>query len=150
MEDRMRINNDVEVGGQPRNGDLAGLKGEGFGSVVNLRTSREVEDGLRPSLEERAVTELGLDYLHIPVSMEDLSEEQVDRFRARFEDLKKPVYVHCASGMRAGAFVMMELGVRNGWSGEQTLEKARQLGFECDEPEMKKFVTAYIDRQLTA
>lgn len=150
MQDRIRISDDVVVGGQPRNGDLAGLRGEGFASVVNLRTTQEVDDGLRPSLEERAVTDLGMQYLHVPVSMDEMSPELVDRFRDKFKGMGKPAYVHCASGMRAGAFVMMHLGVENGWSGEETLEQARELGFECKKPELKQFVTDYVDNHRKA
>ncbi len=143
--ENMKLNENLTVGAQPSAEQLQGLKEQGFGSVVNLRTEGEEEQPLSPQAEGEKVKELGLDYLHIPVSTEQMKEEQVDEFRSKIDSLPSPVFVHCKSGMRAGAFSMMHLSVENGQSGEETIDKAMEMGFECDKPGMKEFVKDYVD-----
>ena len=41
--------------------------------------------------------------------------------------------------------LMMAYGTEMGWSGDETLEKAKKLGFECDKPELEQFVREYVD-----
>jgi len=86
-----------------------------------------------------------MEYLRIPVTKDDFSPHRVDDFRTKVNLVGKPVYVHCKSGKRSGAFVMMDLAVRRGWTGEETLKKAEEMGFECDVPELKEFVKTYVD-----
>ncbi len=40
---------------------------------------------------------------------------------------------------------MMHQAVERGMTGEETLKKAEQMGFECDVPALKEFVTGYVD-----
>lgn len=145
MKNRMTISDEYTNGAQPTEQELRQLAEEGFGSVVNLRTDGEEEQPLSPDEEGRLVRELGMEYLHIPVSTRDMREEQVDQFRQKFPNLPRPVFGHCRTGKRSGAFVMMHTAVENGWTGEETLGKAREMGFECDKPELEKFVKSYID-----
>ena len=118
---------------------------EGFRSVVNMR-SREEKQELPPDEERRWVEAAGLTYLHHPVSADHLSDELVDAFRRKATDLPAPVLVHCASGKRSGAMVMMHLASEQGWSGEQVIERAEAMGFECDTPELEEFVKSYVNR----
>lgn len=145
MQDRMKMNDHVSVGAQTSEEQLRQLASEGFKSVVNLRTEGEKDQPLSPEAEGEKVRELGLAYLHIPVSAKEPKPEQVDRFRAEVSGLPGPVFVHCASGKRAGAFTMIHQAVESGWSGDETLEKAEQMGFQCDVPELKDFVRGYVD-----
>lgn len=89
--------------------------------------------------------ENNLQYEHIRISQDSISEELVERFRNKLENAPKPVLVHCASGKRAGAMVMMHLGCQENMSGEEVLQKAKEMGFECDVPELEKFVTTYVN-----
>ncbi|MDX1540204.1 MAG: sulfur transferase domain-containing protein, partial [Geminicoccaceae bacterium] len=95
----------------------------------------------------RIVRDLGMTYLHHPVKSDAMGPDLVDRFRERLQDLPRPIYAHCASGKRSGAFVMMHLAVEQGITGQQTVEKAASMGFECDTPELEKFVTSYVDQR---
>jgi uncharacterized protein (TIGR01244 family) len=143
----MKINDDVTVGTQPTEDQLAGLARAGFRTVVNLRTVGEQDQPLSPETEGKEVRALGMAYLHIPVSTKDIKAEQVDEFRRKFADLPKPALVHCYRGIRAGAFVMMDMAVERGMSGDQTLRQAEQMGFRWDQPELKEFVKGYVDRR---
>ena len=42
--------------------------------------------------------------------------------------------------------VMMHLAAEQGMTGEQVIEKAEEIGFECDTPELEEFVKSYVDR----
>lgn len=41
---------------------------------------------------------------------------------------------------RAGAMARMHVSCEHGMTGEQTLQKAEEMGFECDQPELVEFV----------
>ncbi len=145
MGEKMKINDEVTVGPQPTEDELRQLSESGFKAVLNFRTEGEDEQPLSPDAEGDVVEAEGMEYLHIPVSMEAMGPELVDRFREKYADLAKPVFAHCKSGKRAGALVMMHVAVEQGMSGDQTLKKAEQMGFECDQPQLEQFVRQYVD-----
>lgn len=146
MEDRMKLSDHISVGAQPSEEQLRKMAEEGIKTVVNLRTAGEEDQPFSPEEEGERVRALGMEYLHIPVSSKEPRAEQVDQFRVEVPQLPGPVFVHCAKGKRAGAFAMMHQAVEAGWSGDETLEKAEQMGFECDVPALKDFVRDYIDK----
>lgn len=146
----MKINDQVSVGPQPSEDELQKLNQQGFKSVVNFRTEGEEEQPLSPQAEGQKVTSAGMEYLHIPVSTESMGPELVDQFREKFPDLPKPVFAHCKSGKRAGAMAMMHVAVEHGMTGDQTLQKAKEMGFECDQPELEQFVRRYVDSHSQA
>ena len=145
MADKMKINDEVTVGPQPTVEEINQLNQQGFKTVVNFRTDGEDEQPLSPDAEGKTVRTAGMEYMHIPVSMKSMGPELVDQFRAKYRDLPKPVFAHCKSGKRAGAMVMMHMAVEQGMSGEQTLQKAEEMGFECEQEELREFVKSYVD-----
>lgn len=145
MEKAMKINDQVTVGAQPSEDQLQQLGKQGFKSVVNFRTEGEEDQPLSPQAEGGKVQAAGMEYLHIPVSMKAMGPELVDQFREEFADLPKPVFAHCKSGKRAGAMVMMHMAVEQGMTGEQTLQQAKEMGFECDQPQLEQFVREYVN-----
>ncbi|WP_182869241.1 beta-lactamase hydrolase domain-containing protein [Rhodopirellula sp. JC639] len=144
-DQRMKINENITVGPQPSETEIAELFGEGFKSVINFRTDGESEQPLSPEQERRHVEAAGLIYSHIPVSMDSMDQSKVDDFREQLKSLPTPIFAHCKSGKRAGAMVMMDVAVKQGMSGEQTIRKAEEMGFECDSPELEQFVKSYVD-----
>ncbi|WP_153557421.1 beta-lactamase hydrolase domain-containing protein [Roseimaritima sediminicola] len=145
MAKEQKINDQVTVAAQPSESEIRQLGQQGFKTVVNFRTDGEDDQPLPPDAEAAVVKQAGLEYLHVPVSMNSMGPDVVDRFREAYADLPKPVYAHCKSGKRAGAMVMMHMAVEQGMSGDQTLEQAKQMGFECDQPQLEKFVRQYVD-----
>lgn len=141
----MKINDQVTVGSQPREDELQRLGQQGFKSVVNFRKQGEENQLLSPQAEGELVESAGLAYRHIPMSVETIGPELVEQFREKFADLPKPVFAHCGSGKRAGMMVMMHIAVEQGITGEQTLQKAKEMGFECEQPELQQFVRQYVD-----
>ncbi|MEX0820395.1 MAG: protein tyrosine phosphatase family protein [Pirellulaceae bacterium] len=145
MTQQMQISEEVTVGGQPSGDKLEQLAKDGFKTVVNLRTEGEEDQPLSPNAEGEKVRELGMEYVHFPVSRDEMSPELEDEFRQRLPSFATPVFVHCGSGKRAGAFVVMDKAIKEGWSGEATLQRAEEMGFECNVPEIKEFVKSYVD-----
>jgi len=145
MAENMKINDKVTVGPQPSENEIQHLSQQGFKTVVNFRTEGEDEQPLSPDAEGEKVKAAGLKYLHIPVSMKSMGTELVDQFREKYPELPKPVFAHCKSGKRAGAMVMMHMAVEKGMSGEETLQKAEEMGFECEQEELRQFVKSYVD-----
>lgn len=145
MQNAMKFNEQVTVGPQPSETDIQQLSDAGFKTVVNFRTQGEDEQPLSPDVESEKVKSAGMDYLSLPVSMDSMGPELVDQFRAKYPDLPKPIFAHCKSGKRAGAMMMMHMAVEQGMTGEQTLKKAEEMGFECDKPELMEFVKNYVD-----
>lgn len=150
MSKRMQINAQLTVGPQPSRDEIESLASDGFQTVINFRTAGEEEQPLSPNEEERVVEAAGMDYLHVPVSMDGLDPEKVDRFREKLTSLPTPIFAHCKSGKRAGAMVMMHQAVEKGMSGEETLKMAEDMGFECDVPELKEFVKSYVNERTTS
>lgn len=146
MAKRMQFSNDVTVGPQPDREELHKLPAEGFRSVVNFRTDGEDEQPISPEQEREVVEQAGLQYLHIPVSMKNMDQSTVDSFREHYAQLPKPVFAHCKSGKRAGAMLMMHTAVEKNMSGEQALDQAKQMGFECDKPELVNLVKQYVNQ----
>ena len=149
MQKTIRVSDRISVGGQPTESELRELGQAGFKTVVNLRTPNEENQPLPPGEEGRVVKESGMEYFHIPVSIDAMNETQVDDFRRQVTKLPAPILVHCASGKRAGAFAMIHAALEQGMSGDQALQTAEQMGFECDQPRLKEFVKNYIDESTS-
>ncbi len=145
MKDLKKINDQITVSGQPTAEDITQLKNDGFRTIVNLRTEGEEDQPMSPDEERKAVEKAGMRYVHLSVSSATMGPETVDKFRAQLPNFEGPVLVHCHAGMRAGAFTMMATATEEGWSGDETLEKAHAMGFECKAPELKQFVRSYVD-----
>ncbi|MBI3468704.1 MAG: protein tyrosine phosphatase family protein [Planctomycetes bacterium] len=146
MQGSIKISEEITVGGQPSESQLQELAKEGFKTVVNLRTAGEREQPLSPEEEGARAMALGMQYLHIPVSGQQMLPEQVDQFRRDLARLPGPVFVHCYKGTRAEVFAMMHTAAQAGLTGEQTLERAQQIGCQWNNPALKEFVKAYVDR----
>jgi len=132
---------------QPQPQDVRELAERGFQSVVNLRTAGEEGETMTPEEEGEQVRKTGMTYTHIPVAGDSMGQQVVDQYREEAARLPGPVFVHCASGKRSGAFTMMDVGVAQGKSGDEVIDEALNLGFECDTPDMKDFVRNYVDER---
>jgi uncharacterized protein (TIGR01244 family) len=94
----------VYIAGQPNEEALAALRREGLATVVNVRTPAEMEDRSRvPFDEARAVTDLGMAYVSIPLGGDDYpyGPEAVDRLAEILASSGQPVLIHCGYGGRA-------------------------------------------------
>lgn len=148
MKDPIPVNEHLVVGlDQPKPEDLGELARRGFKSIVNLRVAGESSETMSPREEGEQARQAGLAYSHIPAPGDNMEPKLVDRFRDEVSALPGPVFVHCASGKRSGAFTMMHVGIDNGMSGEEVIKEARNMGLECDTPPLKEFIRNYVDER---
>jgi uncharacterized protein (TIGR01244 family) len=137
---RKAISQKVSVGEQPRQSDLEELKKDGVTTVVNLRVAGE-ETPLTPA-EERALAEkLGLQYYHLPISLDKLNATQVKKLREILANSKGQVFVHCGLGQRACSFSLAASGVDT----DSIFEQARELGFPVQDEKLKAFLKSLKD-----
>ena len=147
MKDTVQISEGLAVAKfAPDARTFAQIAEEGFRSVVNLRTKGEPQ-AISPEEERQLVESAGLTYLHHPVAGNQLSEHVVDGFREQVRSLPTPVLVHCASGRRAGAMVLMYQGAERKMSSDDLVAKARSLGLELGSAELEDFVRRYVENK---
>ena len=135
----LRINDKLCTGGQPTLDDLAHLKAEGVKTILNLRQASEF------NFEEETAKakELGLRYIHIPVNNADLKPEAVDEFLKAMDDPNsRPMFIHCHTANRVGAFWLVYRVVKDGWKLEDAEEEAKKVGLR--NPALRDFALEYI------
>jgi len=139
----MKVNKQITVAGQITPEQLDEAARQGFKSVLNLRAADE--EGFMADERHRAEA-AGLRYENIPVKKEEISDELTTRVLKEIDELPKPVLVHCASGMRAGAMAFMHMATREGMSAEKAMSRAQESGFDCNsEPQLKQFFQHYVE-----
>lgn len=151
MDKALQITEDLTAIGQVQWQQLQQAVQEGFQSVLNLRSPKEL--GFLKD-EQQLAEALGLHYENIPLELEHLDEAQVTQILKTLEQLPKPVIVHCAAGLRSTAIALLSTAIREGLTPEQTLAKARSLGFhyvDCTmvSPDLRQRFMDYIARHAT-
>ncbi len=100
----IKCNERFSFSGQPTKRQFSFIKEEGYEIIINLAPYDLLENPLKD--EALIVTELGMKYVHIPVNMLNPTQEDFDEFANVINSsLDKKVWVHCAIGMRASAFL---------------------------------------------
>ena len=150
MDAIKQLDPQISVGPQPGRGQLAQFQKQGIRSIVNFRHEGEDQQPLSPPDEGRLVAELGMSYLHVPVSLPALTPAQVDQFRRDFRALPRPVFAHCKLGTRAGLMMLMQLAIEHGLSGDEAVQQAEALGFAGKESETRHFIRDYVDSRSHA
>jgi len=111
-------------GGQPEKNGFALLKQTGIKTVINLRQEND---------EEQIVRGLGMNYIHLPMSISVGSKISDAAIAKYFEVLNNPdnfpVFVHCRRGAdRTGAMVGFYRIAAQGWTGSRAYTEARNVG----------------------
>jgi uncharacterized protein (TIGR01244 family) len=129
------------TGGQPSDAAFPKLAANGYRVVLNLRTTAEGADLPR---EKAAVEKAGLRYISIPVDSAAPRNEQVDQFIASVKNSdNQPMFIHCASGNRVGAFWLIYRTVDQSWALDKAKQEAEQIGLTSES--LKSFAKDYID-----
>jgi uncharacterized protein (TIGR01244 family) len=133
----------------PERAALEQAASAGMKSLVNFRASGE-KGGLSPEEEQQQAKRLGMNYLHYPIIADNLDGALVDDFRRSLDDLPQPVFLHCASGKRAGAMTLMALAADKGWDGETALQEGKSRGIDLTDETIGQFVKSYADDKAGA
>jgi protein tyrosine phosphatase (PTP) superfamily phosphohydrolase (DUF442 family) len=127
MKRFVRVDMRLYRGEEPSAADLAALRDLGVRTVVSFRTDES---------ERKLVEDLGMTFVHIPVSLNPfmfgirLRQADIDRF---FDVVDNPesgiVFVHCRRGAdRTGAFVGLYRIARQHWKPTDAYREAREIG----------------------
>jgi uncharacterized protein (TIGR01244 family) len=148
VNNAIRINEQLTTTGQVIPTQLEQAIEEGFQSVLNLRSPDEL--GFRKD-EQQIAEALGLHYVNVPLKLEGFNEELITKILTTLENLPKPAIVHCAAGMRSTGIALLSVAIKEGLTPEQTLAKARSLGFSFLEhsgisPRIKQQFVDYVNK----
>ena len=97
------INDRISTSGQPSPNQFTEIAEAGFTSVINLA----MPDSTNALPDEGGfVTEVGMNYFHIPVSFEAPTHKHLSLFLKLMKTLDgEKVWVHCALNWRVSAFM---------------------------------------------
>ena len=113
---------------------------------ITIPAEGEADQPLTPADEGAAAEAAGLDYHHIPVSLDDLDSTQVARLQAAITASPGPVFVHCGAGQRACALTLLATrGEAAAGSGRELAAKAAELGFPVTDPRLARFLEEEAD-----
>jgi uncharacterized protein (TIGR01244 family) len=137
-----RVDATVGCGGATQPAAMAGLRKEGFASVINLRVA--TEEGANVEAGRAAAEAAGLKYIHLPFDVAKPDPNLVEHFLAVVADTSnQPVYIHCGSANRVGAVWMIKRVLQDGWEIDKAREEAEAIGLT--NPRLKTFATEYIE-----
>ena len=119
------LSDTVGTAGQPTAAQFADIEAAGYQSIVNLAQVNSTD-----AIPEEAdiVTQLGMEYVHIPVDWETPSLDDLARFFEVMEHRSDTqVFVHCAKNMRVSAFMYLYRVTRQQVAAEDALEDVYQI-----------------------
>jgi uncharacterized protein (TIGR01244 family) len=146
LDSNLRISKRVTVGPSIGKDKLKKLADKGFKTIVNLSRSGEISQVMKPAEEAEIAKELGLEYLHLPVSMSTIKDQHIADFCQHMKTLEGPVFVHCSMGQRSLPLTMIYHALTKKWSAAQVFSKTEDMGVEWKAPFMKTLVESYIRR----
>ena len=133
----IQINNNITSSGQATALEFEKIASQGFDIVINLAVCHS--EG-RLENEDKIVTDLGMNYIHIPVEFEEPTEKNLLDFIEILDALKnKKVWVHCIMNYRVTAFMYVfhkyilrtpfddiDLSIFNEWSPDKKWQELMQ------------------------
>jgi len=136
-----RVDATVGCGGATDPSAMAGLKKEGYVSVINLRLP--TEEGANIDAARAAAQTAGLKYIHLPFNAAMPDAKVVSDFLGAVADKSnQPVFIHCGSANRVGAMWMIKRALQDGWTVERAQTEAEAIGLQ--NPQLKEFAANYI------
>ena len=152
LEDPIQITKNVTVGPDPGEAFIEYITAKKFKSIVNLSGKGEFGQKYSPDEEEALLKSeaSGVKYLHRPLSVSRLNNEDFDELCAALNDLPKPIYIHCRAGQRALPLALIYHAVKKKLTGDQVLRKATELGIDWKAPMLPAFIKAYLSKKEAA
>ena len=150
----LRVNEKICTGGQPTLAQLAELKAGGLRAVLNLRRPTEKQTprpGAEPvpydaAAEAAEAGRLGLRYFNIAVDPDVPTDAQVDEFLKILADREnRPIFIHCGSASRVGAFWMIRRVLVDEWPLEEAEAEAKRIGLSNEKT--RAFARDYLARR---
>lgn len=137
----LRVNEKICTGGQPTMEQLEELKSGGVRAILNLRRPSEYD----AAAEEAKARALGLRYFNIAVEPEAPTDAQVEEFLKILADSQnRPIFIHCGSANRVGAFWMIRRVLVDEWSLADAEAEAKRIGLSNEKT--RAFALDYLRR----
>jgi protein tyrosine/serine phosphatase len=119
-----KISDGFYRGGQPNKSGFEYLKKQGVRTIINFTDGKD---------EEAIVKKLGMNYVHIPLSVSVTARIPESAIHQYFEVLNNPenypIFIHCRRGAdRTGAMVGFYRIAAQGWDGQKAYQEARNVG----------------------
>lgn len=148
LNDIVEVHARLTVGPSLAMEDLPRLVIHGYRGVVSLCTD---EDRVPQSVREEGlrVRCMGLQWAHVPVDPGRLRPEDFEAFERAVDTMPGAVWVHCRTGRRAAAFALLYVGLREGLSAAEIVERGRTLGLPVDDATTRTFVQDYVGSRTT-
>lgn len=143
-----RVNERLYRGAQPRKEGFSQLAELGITTVINLRNDDE-----RALIEEADAKAAGLRYFNVPFNrLGPPSEAQVDQVLSLIDDEENGViFLHCQRGQdRTGMVVALYRISREGWTDQQAIREAENLGMRFWHIRMKRYISGYFRNRVGA
>ena len=136
----VRVSDAVSTGGQPTMPQVMALGQAGFRAVLNLREDSEFD----APAEAQAAADARLVYIRIPVQGSDPRDGEAEEFLRVTDDRSHdPIFIHCASGNRVGAFWLIRRVLRDGYTFEDAAAEAARIGLKSQG--LTDFARRYVD-----
>lgn len=109
------------------------LAQQGYKTVINNRPNNETQDQPAANEVQQAAQKHGMDYIHIPVTVDSISGDDVKAFWDAFNNADLPIVAHCGTGKRA--YLLWAAGevLYNGRSSADLIEQASGIGIDAIE-----------------
>ena len=119
------VGEDIFIGGQPEDLDIAAMRDKGITHVVNFRTPNEM--ARLDFDEEAALAAAGISYTPIPLGGEDFpyTPAAVEQLTGFMKSRQGPVLLHCGSGYRASVVTVAWLVQEEGMPLDEALTHAQ-------------------------
>ena len=134
----------LTVSGQLGSSDLRSLHDAGVRLLINTRPDGEAPGQMPAAQAARAALSLGIDYLHLPVTMAAISRTAVERFGEAVAEAQGAVHAHCGSGLRVATLWGLYQVGSGRMSRAEVAERLAAAGFDF-RPGL-----AWLDRQPDA
>ena len=126
-------------GGQPGREGFEFLKTNGIKTVINLRAEND---------EEVIVKKLGMNYVHIPISItmwSKIPDGAIDQyFKVLNDPANYPIFFHCRRGAdRTGALAGFYRIAYQGWEPGKAYGEARSIGLRWWFPAIKQQIYTF-------
>lgn len=107
----------IGTAGQPHTDQFQLIADASFATVINIAMP-DHPDSI--DNEGKLVTELGMNYFHLPVPFDTPQAEHIKQFFALMQSQQdRPVFVHCIMNYRVSAFMFHYLTLVQDWSAQK-------------------------------
>lgn len=120
----------LTISGQLEAGDIADLAAAGVRCIVNTRPDGEKPGQLPATEAARLAAARGIDYRHIPVTMQTLSADAIRAFGQAVGKAGGAVHAHCGSGLRAATLWGLDAVMTGRLSRENARRQVAEAGFD--------------------